>query len=296
MTDSTASTTTADTGTATSGRTGTGTATADQGGGQTKLAIQGLIKDYRSWRRPAVRAIDDVDLHLDQGEFVCLVGPSGCGKSTLLSIVAGLEASTAGVVEVEGETIVGPGPDRGMVFQSYSLYPWKTVAENVGFGLELAKVPADARRARVDELLAIMELSKFGDRLPKELSGGMRQRVAIARALAPEPDLLLLDEPFGALDALTKRSMQEFLRTVWTRTGATILMVTHDVPEAVYLSQRIYVMTPRPGRVAEVIDVPFGTSRGPTIKRDPRFLDLVDEIEDMLHSAPAIAEGGTDDS
>lgn len=250
-----------------------------------KLSIQNLVKEYSSWRSPTVRAIDNVDLELFSGEFVCIVGASGCGKSTLLNIVGGLEEATSGTVAVEDQAIVGPGPDRGMVFQAYSLYPWKTVAENVAFGLELAKVPKIDRQERVRELLGIMELTNFADRLPKELSGGMRQRVAIARALAPEPDLLLLDEPFGALDALTKRSLQEFLRTVWQRTGATILMVTHDVPEAVYLSERMYVMTPRPGRVAEVIDVPFGAARGPTVKRDARFLDLVDAIEDMLHTA-----------
>ena len=171
-----------------------------------------------------------------------------------------------------------------MVFQAYSLYPWKTVAENIAFGLEVAGISRADREARVTDLLNIVGLKAFADHLPKELSGGMRQRVAIARALAPEPDVLLLDEPFGALDAQTKRSMQEFLRTLWQRTRATILMVTHDVQEAVYLADRIYVMTPRPGRVAEVVEVPFGTARGPGVKRDPRFLDLVDEIEDLLHT------------
>jgi NitT/TauT family transport system ATP-binding protein len=251
-----------------------------------RVAVRGLVKDFVS-RRTTVRAIDEVDLDVAAGEFVCIIGASGCGKSTLLNIVGGLESSSGGAVEIDGEPVVGPGPDRGMVFQAYSLYPWKSVADNIGFGLELAGVNRAQRRERVDELLGIMELTAFADQLPKELSGGMRQRVAIARALAPEPDVLLLDEPFGALDAITKRSMQEFIRTVWLRTGVTILMVTHDVPEAIYLSQRIYVMSPRPGRVTTIIDVPFGTVRGPSVKRDPRFLDLVDEIEELLQTRPA---------
>lgn len=252
-----------------------------------KVSIRNLVKDFdvgRARSKSVVRAIDDVSIDIGKGEFVCIVGASGCGKSTLLNIVSGLESLTSGVVEIDGEIVVGPGPDRGMVFQAYSLYPWKTVAANVAFGLEIAGMASADRDERVAELLGIMELTDFADRLPKELSGGMRQRVAIARALAPAPDVLLLDEPFGALDALTKRSLQTFLRLVWLRTGTTIVMVTHDVPEAVFLSQRICVMTPHPGRLAEIVDVPFGDVRGPTTKRDPRFLDLVDEIEDMLHA------------
>jgi len=250
------------------------------------LTVRGLVKDFAGRRGETIRAIDHVDLDVGIGEFVCLIGASGCGKSTLLNIVGGLESATDGVVAVDNETVVGPGPDRGMVFQAYSLYPWKTVGDNIAFGLELAGVARAERRERVEELLGIMELTAFADHLPKQLSGGMRQRVAIARALAPQPDLLLLDEPFGALDAITKRSMQEFIRTVWLRTGVTILMVTHDVPEAIYLSQRISVMTPRPGRIATTIEVPFGAVRGPSVKRDARFLDLVDEIEDLLQTRP----------
>ena len=248
-----------------------------------KLSVRAVVKEYRGRRRQGpVRALDGVDLHVDAGELVCLVGTSGCGKSTLLGIVGGLERQTSGDVEVDGEPVIGPGPDRGMVFQAYSLYPWKTVAENVAFGLECGRVPRRERAERVEELLGIMELTAFAGHLPGALSGGMRQRVAIARALAPAPDVLLLDEPFGALDAQTKRAMQDFLLLVWQRTGATILMVTHDVEEAVYLSQRIYVMTSRPGRIRTVIDVPFGRSRSPAMKRDVRSLDLRDEIEDLL--------------
>ncbi|MCU1487471.1 MAG: transporter related protein [Actinomycetia bacterium] len=248
-----------------------------------KLVVEGVSKVFPGkGKRPDVVALDGVDLHVGDGELVCLLGASGCGKSTLLSIIGGLDGATVGRVTVDGDLVVGPGADRGMVFQGYSLFPWLTVAENIAFGLKVAGWDKQRKADRVQELLGIMSLTEFADALPKELSGGMRQRVAIARALAPEPDVLLLDEPFGALDAQTRRHLQDFLLVVWKRTGATILMVTHDVEEAVYLSSRIYVLAARPGRVAEVVDVPFGADRGPLIKRDPRFLDLRDELSDLL--------------
>ena len=247
-----------------------------------KLLIEGLVKAFPGRKGATTVALDGIDLTVDAGQFVCIVGASGCGKSTLLNIVAGLEPATEGRVEVDGEFVIGPGPDRGVVFQSYSLFPWKNVRQNIAFGLECAAMPRAQRGARIDELLGIMELTQWQDRLPKELSGGMRQRVAIARALGPQPDVLLLDEPFGALDAQTRLSMQAFALTMWQRTGTTILMVTHDVEEALYLSQRIVVLSSHPGRVIEEIEVPFGPSRGPDVKRDTRFLDLRDEIQDML--------------
>jgi NitT/TauT family transport system ATP-binding protein len=250
------------------------------------LHVTGLAKDYRI-RGGSRRALEGVDLHVDPGEFVAIVGASGCGKSTLLRIVAGLEQPSAGSVDIDGDPILGPGPDRGMVFQSYTLFPWRTVAENVAFGLECTSMSRKERRSRVDELLGIVGLAAYAKSPPNELSGGMRQRVAIARALAPAPDILLLDEPFGALDAQTRRSMQEFLHTVWRRTGSTILFVTHDIDEALYLGERVYVFASHPGRVRTIIDVPFGASRGPAVKRDPRFLDLRDEIEDLLDSSEA---------
>jgi NitT/TauT family transport system ATP-binding protein len=248
-----------------------------------KLVVRGVSKTFTG-RKSSVAALEGVDLHVDDGELVCLLGASGCGKSTLLSIIGGLEAPTDGEVRIDEELVIGPGADRGMVFQAYSLYPWLSVSENIEFGLKVAKWPKARRADRVQELLGIMTLTEFAKALPRELSGGMRQRVAIARALAPEPDVLLLDEPFGALDAQTKRSMQDFLLTVWRRTGTTILMVTHDVEEAIYLSQRVYVLAARPGRVAAEVDIPFGHDRGPNIKRDPRFLDLRDELGDLLAS------------
>jgi NitT/TauT family transport system ATP-binding protein len=249
-----------------------------------KLEVRGLVKRFPGRRgAPPVEALGGIDLHVDAGELVALVGSSGCGKSTLLRIIAGLEQPSEGEVLVEGEPVIGPGPDRGMVFQQYSLYPWLTVAGNVAFGLQLAGVPRSRRAERVDELLGIVGLTEHARRLPRELSGGMRQRVAVARALAPEPDLLLLDEPFGALDAQSRLSMQEFLRRVWQRTGATIVLVTHDVDEAVYLSRRTYVMHAHPGRIVDEIEVPFDPGLGPAVKRTAQFLDLRDEIHDLLH-------------
>jgi NitT/TauT family transport system ATP-binding protein len=246
-----------------------------------KLVVESVSKVFATRKKRTV-ALEGVDMHVDDGELVCLLGSSGCGKSTLLSIIGGLEEPTSGQVLIEGDRVVGPGADRGMVFQGYSLYPWLSVAKNISFGLEVAGWSSQRRKERVDELLGIMGLTEFRQSLPKELSGGMRQRVAIARALAPEPDILLLDEPFGALDAQTRRVMQQFLLTVWARTRTTVLMVTHDVEEAVYLSGRVYVMASRPGRIAEEVVVPFGGQRGPDILRDERFLDLRGELSELL--------------
>jgi NitT/TauT family transport system ATP-binding protein len=248
-----------------------------------KLAIRGLTKRFGSGP-DEILALDGIDLDVAAGAFVSLVGTSGCGKSTLLNIVGGLERPTSGTVTVDGDEVVGPGPDRGVVFQAYSLFPWRTVAENVAFGLECLRLRRSERRRRVAEMLGVVGLSEFAGRLPRELSGGMRQRVAIARALVTEPDVLLLDEPFGALDLQTRHSLHEFLRQVWQRTGATILMVTHDVGEAVYLSERVVVLTSRPGRVADDIEVPFGRSRGPEVRREARFMAIEDEIDDLLRA------------
>jgi len=231
-------------------------------------------------------AIRDVNLLVPdlpgRGEFRVFLGPSGSGKSTVLNIVAGLLKPTTGEALLRGKPIGGPGPDRGMVFQSYSSYPWLTVLENVAFGLKLRGMPLGEREQVARTWIKKVGLAGCERKFPGQLSGGMRQRVAIARALAPEPDILLLDEPFGALDAQTKLAMQEFLLLVWQRTGATILMVTHDVEEALFLSQRLYVMHGRPGRVVEVVDVPFGRSRSTQVKRSPKFLDLRDEIQELF--------------
>ncbi|MBI2764646.1 MAG: ABC transporter ATP-binding protein [Chloroflexi bacterium] len=245
------------------------------------LQLRGLSKEFRGKRGPIV-AFSGIDLHVDSGELVCIVGASGCGKSTLLNIVAGLDTPTAGEATLAGFPIQGPGPDRGIVFQSYSLFPWRTVAENVGFGLELGGMPKSEMRERVAYYLRVMKLEKWAESRPGQLSGGMRQRVAIARSLAMEPEVLLLDEPFGALDAHTRGLMQDYLLSVWEQTGTTILMVTHDVEEALFLSQRIYVFSSHPGRIRREIVVPFGVERPQTIRRDERFLDLRDEIHGLL--------------
>jgi ABC-type nitrate/sulfonate/bicarbonate transport system ATPase subunit len=257
-----------------------------QHGQAVKLQTIGLTKEFDS-----LLVLDHVDIHLDEGELVTLVGASGCGKSTMLAIAAGLLMPTDGQVLLDGHQVVGPGPDRGLVFQSYTLYPWRTVRENVAFGLELKKLPRADIRQRVDRYLDVMGLRAFADALPRQLSGGMKQRVAIARALANEPQVLLLDEPFGALDAQTRGQMQELLLDVWRTTGTTILLVTHDVEEAVFLSQRIYVLSSHPGRVMEEVAVPFDADRPPAVLRDPRFHALTDDLRDLLrrHAAVPVA-------
>ncbi len=246
-----------------------------------KLAVQRITKDFPT-KAGSVRALDSVSLSIAPGEFICIVGASGCGKSTLLEIIAGFTEPTTGKVLLDGREILGPGPDRGLVFQRYSLYPWRTVAQNVSFGLEVANLPRNAIKERVDYYLGVMNLTKWANALPSQLSGGMRQRVAIARSLATEPEVLLLDEPLGSLDAQTKFLMQDFLRDVWKRTNTTVLMVTHDVEEALYLSQRIYAFSSHPGRVKRELRVPFGEQRNREVRRDTQFLDLRDEVQSLL--------------
>lgn len=246
-----------------------------------KLEIAGLAKSFPGKQGPTV-ALEDVNLVVGDGEFVSIVGASGCGKSTLLEIVAGFIEPTDGEVLLDGQPIVGPGPDRGFVFQSYSLYPWRNVYDNIAFGLELAGLSKAQVRERVEYYLDVMNLTKFAKSLPSQLSGGMRQRTAIARSLATDPEVLLLDEPLGALDAQTRFVMQDFLLEIWSRTNKTVLMVTHDVEEAVYLSQRIYVLSSHPGRVKREIPVPFAPARDRSLRRDNTFLDLRDEVQSLL--------------
>ncbi|HEX3621298.1 MAG TPA: ABC transporter ATP-binding protein [Acidimicrobiales bacterium] len=252
-----------------------------------KLQTIGLTKVYETATAP-LTVLDGIDVHVDAGELVTLVGASGCGKSTLLAIVAGLTPLSDGEVLLDGRPITGPGPDRGLVFQSYTLFPWKTVRENVAFGLDLKKLPKAQVRTTVDRFLEVMGLTAFADALPRQLSGGMKQRTAIARAIANEPEVLLLDEPFGALDAQTRGQMQELLLDTWRATGTTILLVTHDVEEAVFLAQRIYVLSSHPGRVMEEVTVPFGADRTRAVLREPAFHGLTDDLRDLLRRHAAV--------
>jgi NitT/TauT family transport system ATP-binding protein len=229
-------------------------------------------------------ALHEVSLSVDVGQFVCVVGASGSGKSTLLSIVAGLIPPSAGTVTLADAPVAGPGPERGLVCQSGAVYPWRTVEHNIAFGLELLHLSRAERKARVDWYLAETGLEPFRSALPRQLSGGQRQRVAIARALACEPQVLLLDEPFGALDVQTKEDMQLFLRSVWRDTGTTVLMVTHDVEEAVFLGQRVIVLASDPGRVAADVPVELPDERDLAVKRTAPFLALRARAEDLVRT------------
>jgi NitT/TauT family transport system ATP-binding protein len=224
-----------------------------------KIEIRGVSKTYASERGP-VLALQGTDLTVNEGEFVSIVGPSGCGKSTLLYVVGGFLAADGEVV-IDGSPITSPGTDRGVVFQEYALFPWLTVRDNIGYGLERQRVTASERDKIVSRLVGVIGLSGFENRYPRELSGGMKQRVAIARTLACDPAILLLDEPFGALDAQTREIMQDELLRIWLETRKTVLLVTHEVTEAVYLSNRICVMSARPGQIIEEFTVAFDRSR-----------------------------------
>ena len=243
-----------------------------------------LTLDAVSQRFGAFTALSDVTLSVPEGQFLCLVGASGSGKSTLLSLIAGLARPTSGAVALDGAPVTGPGPDRGLVFQSGAVYPFRTVERNVAFGLELLPISRAERARRVDWYLAETGLTALRRHLPKQLSGGQRQRVAIARALACEPSVLLLDEPFGALDVQTKEDMQLFIRRVWRDTGTTIVMVTHDVEEAVFLGQRVVVLACNPGRVAADLTVPLPDDRPLTVKRVPEFLAMRAQVEDQVRA------------
>ncbi|GAB4285487.1 MAG: ABC transporter ATP-binding protein [Oscillatoriaceae cyanobacterium] len=245
----------------------------------TKLEVNGLFKAFQD-----LMVLQNINLQVHENEFACIVGASGCGKSTLLNIIAGLARPTSGQVLMDGEAVKGPGPDRGMVFQSYSLFPWLTVADNVGFGLQFSPLSKSEQKHRVDDYLDVVGLKEFAKAYPKELSGGMKQRVAIARALANQPEVLLMDEPFGALDAQTKEQMQQFLLNLWQKTQTTILMITHDVEEAIFLAQRIYVMSARPGRIREEIAINLAPVRDAQTKLSPEFIELKRKV---IHSLSA---------
>jgi NitT/TauT family transport system ATP-binding protein len=243
------------------------------------LRCRGVTKIWGEATAGELLAVDNVDLDVRAGEFVVMLGPSGCGKSTLLSMVAGLVRPTAGVIEADGEPVTGPGPDRCMIFQQSSLYPWLSVADNVGFGLRLRGVPKAERRDLARKLLRTMGLADVLDKHPDELSGGMRQRAAIARALAMRPRVLLMDEPFAALDVQTRAKLQNYIAQVREESGASVLFVTHSIDEAVALADRIVVFTARPGRFKAIVDVELDRPRDP---RSAAYHELHDRLVDLL--------------
>jgi NitT/TauT family transport system ATP-binding protein len=248
-----------------------------------KLEVKNISKSYplKGGRNSIV--LDDINLKIAPREFACLVGTSGCGKSTLLNIIAGLLHPSSGEILVDGRSVTGqPGSDRGMIFQGYTLYPWLTVAKNVAFGLQFQQLTKAEKRDRVHYFLDVVGLLDFANSYPKQLSGGMKQRVAIARALANQPAVILMDEPFGALDAQTKEQMQEFLLELWTKTHVAILMITHDIEEAIYLSQRIYVLSSRPGRVRSEITIPLPEHRELDLKLAPEFVEIKRNVIHLL--------------
>jgi NitT/TauT family transport system ATP-binding protein len=252
-----------------------------------KVEVQHVSKEFGDGdEREVVVALDDISFVFHAGEFVSLLGPSGCGKTTLLHIIAGFERATRGDVRVDGRPVRGPGADRGMVFQDYALFPWKTLLENVMFGPLIAGVPRPEAERRAREFIGLVGLGGFERRYPHELSGGMRQRCALARAVANNPDVLLMDEPLAAIDALTRNALQEeILKVCAGRDGAprkTVVYVTHSIEEAVFLSDRIVLMTPRPGRILDVVAVPFGPVRDDATRLHPEFSRLVGEIWQSL--------------
>ncbi|GAB3729063.1 ABC transporter ATP-binding protein [Nocardiopsis nanhaiensis] len=246
-----------------------------------KLNLQGVSKTFHQ-RGGSVQALDNITLDVSEGEFVSLIGASGCGKSTLLRLVDGLTKPSGGELILDGSQVTSPGPDRAFVFQQDRLLPWRTIKDNVAFGLEVQGAPKDEVATRCAELLELMGIPGFADAYPHELSGGMRQRVNIARALAVDPQVLLMDEPFAALDGQTREIMQAELMRVWQETKKTVLFVTHQIDEAVYLSDRIIVLTVRPGRVKQEIHVDIPRPRTLQTKRTPEFTRYVDEIWGLI--------------
>jgi NitT/TauT family transport system ATP-binding protein len=242
------------------------------------IVIDKVSKVFETDGRRMV-ALENIELEIPRGQFVCLLGPSGCGKSTLLNAIAGFAPPTAGTVVADGVAVSGPGPERGMVFQEYALFPWMTVEQNIGFGLEIKGMAKSAIAARVAELLKLLSLEDFGKRYPKDLSGGMRQRVAIARVLALDSPIMLMDEPFGALDALTRRNLQDELLRIWAELKKTVIFVTHSIEEAIYLADRIVVMTYRPGTVKRDMLVELPRMRDPAA---PEFNALKRELGQLV--------------
>jgi len=251
------------------------------------IRAAGLGKTFAT-RTGDVVALTDVDLTIDEGEFVSLIGPSGCGKSTLLRLIADLDTASTGELEIFGKTATQARQDQdyGIAFQQAGLLPWRTVAGNIALPLELHGLSKPARASRVAELAALVGLSDFIDRYPDQLSGGMQQRVAIARALAEQPKLLLMDEPFGALDEMTRERLQSELVRITAESGAAVVFVTHSIPEAVFLSDRVVVMSPRPGRITEILATGFGIEREESLRESPAYFERVTAVREALHGTP----------
>ena len=246
------------------------------------LEVDRLSKRFDT-ARGVVTALDEVSFSVHKRELLSVIGPSGCGKSTLVRILAGLEIPSSGEVRVYGEPVSGPGPDRGMVFQGYTLFPWRTVKQNVMFGPTMAGKSATTAESEAREWIDLVGLAKFENAYPHQLSGGMKQRVAIARALANEPRVLFMDEPFGALDAQTRSQMQSYLLEIWKNVDITIVFITHDLDEAVFLSDRILVLDANPGRVSEIVEVPVPRPRTSTQLFEPSFLSVRKHIDNLIH-------------
>jgi NitT/TauT family transport system ATP-binding protein len=253
-----------------------------------KLEIRGLTKQYHLEReRRQVLALSDVSLSVADGEFMAIVGPSGCGKTSLLNIVAGLLRYDSGSVIIDGKNIAGPGVERAVVFQQSSLLPWRTVAGNVRYGMEMQRrFDRETMRTRTEQFIQLVGLNGFERHYPSELSGGMQQRVNLARALAADPAVLLMDEPFAALDAQTREYMQAELLKIWSAARKTVVFITHQINEAVYLADRVAVMSARPGRIKGIVDIPFERPRPLSVKRDAPFLEIEENIWQMVEETP----------
>ncbi len=277
--------------------TSTTPATSATGSVAPAVSVTAVDKVF-STKAGEVTALTGIDLAVAPGEFVSLIGPSGCGKSTLLRLIADLDAPSTGTVEVFGTSAHRARLDQkyGIAFQQAGLLPWRTVAGNIALPLELAGAPSAERAARVDELVALVGLGDFADRFPDQLSGGMQQRVAIARALAKKPALLLMDEPFGALDEMTREYMQTELLRIAADTGAAVVFVTHSIPEAVYLSDRVVVMSPRPGRIADIVTMNLGRTadRADDLREDGAFFEMITAVREALHGTPVSGARGVE--
>ena len=263
--------------------------------GNIGIEIDGITHGYTPRSGKPTVALDNVSLSIAPGEFHALLGPSGCGKSTLLFLIGGFQKIQQGRIRTPKGLVSEPGPDRGIVFQNFALFPWKTVIENVRYGLEKKGIKGSEAESRAKHFIDLVHLSGFEKSYPSQLSGGMQQRAAIARTLAIDPDILLMDEPFGALDAQTRRIMQEELLSIWRGTGKTVVFVTHDVAEAVFLADRISVMSARPGRIKQLVSADFNRSGDPAIHKSPAFNDMVEQVWEMVRhevdQARALGQG-----